>query len=46
MLLLEDKSKERFDDFVNEIIKQMAIIFQVPLDLLTKTYEKDNQSKI
>jgi hypothetical protein len=46
MLLLEDKSKERFEEWQREIIKQMAIIFQVPLDLLTKTYEKDKQSKI
>jgi hypothetical protein len=46
MLLLEDKSKERFEEFQKEIIKQIAIAFQVPFDLLTKTYEKNNRSQI
>ena len=39
-LLLEDKTKERYEDFIMEIIKIIANKFKIPVKLLTENYGK------
>ncbi len=44
-ILLEDRSSGSYEEWEKELIKQLAIIFQVPVHLFAKTYEKESQCK-
>jgi hypothetical protein len=39
-LLLEDKSKERYESFIIAMIKSISKEFKIPVKLLTKNYGK------
>jgi hypothetical protein len=43
--LLEDKSSERFDDFVMEATRQIAKALDIPFDLLKKEIDRDKKNK-
>lgn len=42
--LLPPPKKMTNDDLKKEVMRRMAILFQVPLELITKNYEKDNRN--
>ena len=42
--LLEDKAAERFEEFMEMIINQMAVIFQIPVELIKQNYGKETRS--